>query len=591
LNGSQFEDGATINVSSGLATPRHGAHVAPDGSVEFSLWAPAQDSVSVVFADGPDLPMVRRTDGWFVAARSCPAGTQYAFKLADGTQVPDPASRQQADDVHGFSVVVDPWAYSWTDAGWSGRPWRETVLYEAHAGIMGGFRGIAEKLHDLKTLGITAIEVMPVNDFPGQHNWGYDGVLPYAPDTAYGTPDDFRALVDAAHALDMMVFLDVVYNHFGPDGNYISLYAPKFFRDDVKTPWGSAIDFRRPEVRSYFTDNVMMWLSDYHLDGLRFDAVHAIADPTWIDEMAATVRARFTPGRHIHLVLENHNEASHLARNVDAQWNDDLHNVLHVLLTDESEGYYADYAQEPAARLLRCLLEGWAYQGEHSDYLKANRGTPSAALPPTAHVMFLQNHDQTGNRAFGERLTVLADPKALEAAIALQMLCPQIPMLFMGEEDGSETPFCFFTDHGPELADLVREGRRAEFASFPEFASAEKREKIPDPNSVDTFLMSVPQPGNPDRRALYERLIGLRNQEIVPSLDATRALGGSVIGPKAVVARWRLGNGRTLTLACNLGDRPVAVIGLTGRLIFSSMDAADGTLPAFCTLATLGDPA
>ncbi|MBN8906026.1 MAG: AAA family ATPase, partial [Rhodospirillales bacterium] len=278
-----------------------------------------------------------------------------------------------------------------------------------------------------------------------------------------------RALVDAAHAQDMMVFLDVVYNHFGPDGNYISLYAPQFFRSDVKTPWGSAIDFRRPEVRSYFTDNVLMWLSEYHFDGLRFDAVHAITEQDWVDEMAARVRAAF-PDRQIHLVLEHHNEASHLERQVDAQWNDDAHNVLHVLLTDETGGYYADYAEDTAAKLLRCLSEGWVYQGQHSDYLKGDRGTPSAHLPPTAHVLFVQNHDQTGNRAFGERLTVLCEPAALEAAIALQLLCPQIPLIFMGEEDASRTPFLFFTDHGPELAEAVRKGRREEFASFAAFA-------------------------------------------------------------------------------------------------------------------------
>ncbi len=514
-----------------------------DGQTRFRFWAPAQESVSLAVEPGGIVPMQRSPDGWFETVAPCPAGTRYRYRLADGMLVPDPASRFQPEDVHGPSAVIDPNAYAWRNTAWRGRPWRETVLYELHAGLLGGFAGVARELPRLRDLGVTAVELMPVNDFPGRRNWGYDGVLPYAPDSAYGTPGDLKALVDAAHGHGLMIFLDVVYNHFGPDGNYLHAYAPQFFREDHQTPWGPAIDFRRPEVRAFFTQNVLMWLMEYRFDGLRFDAVHAIEDQSWVDEMAATVRATIEPGRHVHLVLEHHNDASHLAKDVDAQWNDDGHNVLHVLLTGEDSGYYADYADHPADKLARVLAEGWVYQGEHSHYLDARRGGPCRHLPPTAHVLFLQNHDQIGNRALGERLTVLTEPAALEAAIALLLLSPQIPLLFMGEETASRSPFLFFTDHGPELADAVREGRRNEFSRFADFADPAKREHIPDPNAAATFEASVPQP-DPEHGAarweLYRRLIALRLREIAPYLDDAKVFDAHVIGPKAVEATVHL---------------------------------------------------
>jgi malto-oligosyltrehalose trehalohydrolase len=597
----------SLSHSAGRDSSTFGTTLLRDAQVRFRLWAPAQESVSLAFEAGELLPMQRSSDGWFEAAAPCPPGTLYRYRLADGMLVPDPASRFQPDDVHGPSSVIDPRAYAWRNTGWHGRPWRETVLYELHAGLLGGFAGVARELPRLRDLGVTAVELMPVNDFPGRHNWGYDGVLPYAPDSAYGTPDELKALVDAAHDHGLMMFLDVVYNHFGPDGNYLHAYAPQFFRDDHKTPWGPAIDFRRPEVRAFFTENVLMWLMEYRFDGLRFDAVHAIEDQTWVDEMAATVRATVEPGRHVHLVLEHHNDASHLERDVDAQWNDDGHNVLHVLLTGEDSGYYADYADRPAERLARCLAEGWIYQREHSAYLGGPRGSPCAHLPPTAHVLFLQNHDQIGNRAFGERLTVLADAKALEAAIALLLLSPQIPLLFMGEETASRSPFLFFTDHGPELAEAVREGRRNEFARFSDFADPAKRARIPDPNDPATFQASVPLP-NPElgsaRLELYQKLIALRLRDIAPLLDGASGLGARVIGPKAVVAAVRLFRSAasvrsatphreagevTLTIATNLDAAPVPFEPPSGRLLFSNTALPPGMLPGHCTAAFL-DP-
>jgi malto-oligosyltrehalose trehalohydrolase len=572
-----------------------GATLLPGGDARFRLWAPGQEAVALAFEQGALLPMQRSPDGWFEAVAPCPAGTRYRYRLADGTLVPDPASRFQPEDVHGPSQLIDPRSYAWRNPGWRGRPWRETILYELHAGALGGFDGVARELPRLRDLGVTAVELMPVNDFPGRHNWGYDGVLPYAPDSAYGTPDALKALVDAAHDHGLMIFLDVVYNHFGPDGNYLHAYAPPFFRDDHKTPWGPAIDFRRPEVRAFFTENVLMWLMEYRFDGLRFDAVHAIEDQSWVDAMAATVRATVEPGRHVHLVLEHHNDASHLERDVDAQWNDDGHNVLHALLTGEDGGYYADYSDQPAARLARVMAEGWVYQGEHSAYLDGPRGSRSAHLPPTAHVLFLQNHDQTGNRALGERLTVLTARPALEAAIALLMLSPQIPLLFMGEETASRTPFLFFTDHGPDLAEAVREGRRNEFARFADFADPAKRERIPDPNAPGTFQASIPLP-DPEqaaaRTALYQRLIRLRLQHIAPLLDGARGIGGQAIGPKAAMAQWALadaGGGRraTLTIATNLDAAPVPFTPPPGQRLFSNHALQDATLPGFCTAAFL----
>jgi malto-oligosyltrehalose trehalohydrolase len=553
--------------------PPSGANLLPDGRARFRLWAPAQQTVSVALEGGPLLPMERSPDGWFEATAPCAAGARYRYRLADGMLVPDPAARGQVDDVHGPSVVVDPRAYAWRNPGWQGRPWRETVLYELHVGIHGGFAGVAKDLPRLRELGVTAVELMPVNDFPGRRNWGYDGVLPYAPDAAYGSPDGLKSLIDEAHELGLMIFLDVVYNHFGPDGNYLSLYAPQFFRQEHKTPWGPAIDFRNQPVRDFFTENVLLWLMEYRFDGLRFDAVHAIEEQDWVDEMAAAVRAAVEPGRHVHLVLEHHNDASHLDRDCDAQWNDDGHNVLHVLLTGEDGGYYGDYADQPAEKLARCLSEGFIYQGEPSRYLGGPRGMSSAHLQPTAFVLFLQNHDQVGNRAFGERLTALTEPAALEAAIALLLLCPQIPLLFMGEENASRTPFLFFTDHRPELADVVREGRRREFARFPAFADASTRQLIPDPNAFRTFEASVPHADGQHgeaRNALYRRLIALRHAEIIPHLDGTHALDARAVGPKAVVARWQLGNGTVLAIGTNLGGEAVAVPPLAGDALFAT---------------------
>jgi maltooligosyltrehalose trehalohydrolase len=524
------------------------------GLTRFRLWAPADEGVAVEVDDRPPVLMRRSGEGWRTAEIACGPGARYVFRVRD-TRVPDPASRRQEHDVHGASIVTDPSSYRWRCSDWQGRPWEETVLYELHVGLCGGFNGVAAKLPELASLGITAVELMPVAEFPGARNWGYDGVLPFVPESAYGTPDELKALVDRAHELGLMMFLDVVYNHFGPDGNYLALYAPQFFRDDIRTPWGAAIDFRRAPVRRFFIENALYWLDEFRFDGLRFDAVHAISGPDWLDEMASAVRGSLPAERHVHLVLENDdNAASHLRRDFDAQWNDDIHHVLHALLTGERDGYYGDYADAPAERLARALREGFIYQGEKSPHRQdRSRGTSSADLPPTAFVAFLQNHDQTGNRALGERLTVLAHEDALKAAVALVLLSPQIPLIFMGDEIGSRAPFLYFTDHGPELADAVRKGRREEFAAFVGHAKAE----LPDPNAPETFEASRPETNAPraDKwRGFYRELLALRRERLMPHLAGARAVDAKAIGAASVVAEWRLGNAARLVIASNLGN-------------------------------------
>jgi maltooligosyltrehalose trehalohydrolase len=544
-------------------TPLWGPLALGNGRIRFTLWAPACDTVTLEIDGAAPAAMTPKADGWFEIDVEAAPGTRYRFRVADDVAVPDPAARAQADGVNGWSVVVDPDGYAWRHDDWRGRPWEEVVLQERHAGLDGGFTAMIERLPALAELGITAIELMPVNAVSGTRNWGYDGVLPYAPTAAYGTPDELKALVDAAHGLGLMVFLDVVYNHFGPDGNYLGVYAPDFVDESRHTPWGGAIAFKREEVARYFIDNARMWIEEYRFDGLRFDAVHAIDDNGFLDRLATEIRDG-AGDRHVHLVLENEsNDAERLHDDrFDAQWNDDFHNILHVLLTDEDHAYYQDFADRPAERLARCLSEGFIYQGDPSpNHDGKPRGKPSADLPPVRFVSFLQNHDQVGNRAMGERLTMLTSPEKLRAATALLLLSPQIPLLFVGDETGSRSPFLFFTDFHDELADAVREGRRKEFTKFPAFADPEQREKIPDPNAVKTFDASQPEPG-PDADAwlaLYRELLTIRRERIVPHLAGAMAAGAEAVGDKAVVARWTLGNGTTLTIAINLGEELVAI--------------------------------
>ncbi len=580
-----------------------GATLLEGGGTRFRLWAPGCQSVQLMLEDAGEsdpLGMTVQPEGWHeLTVPSAGAGTLYRFVLPDGTRVPDPSSRFQPQDVQGPSEVIDPAGYGWSVA-WAGRPWNEIVLYELHIGAFtpeGTFRAAIDKLDHLAGLGVTGVEIMPVWDFPGKRNWGYDGVLPYAPDSSYGRPEDFKALVEAAHRRGIAVLLDVVYNHFGPEGNYLPVYAPGFFTERHHTPWGAAVNYdgeHAGPVREFVIHNALYWLEEYDLDGLRFDAVHAIIDEGprhLLDELSERVRA--AAKRPVHLLLENEdNEPNRLSRrerepvHFTAQWNDDIHHVLHVAATGESSGYYADYCGADGVvntgLLARALAEGFAYQGEVMPYRGSARGEPAAHLPPGAFVAFIQNHDQIGNRAFGDRLSGTAKPEAMRALAAIYLLLPQTPMIFMGEEWGARQPFPFFCDFDGELADAVRNGRRAEFARFPEFQDPAQRDRIPDPLAESTFTSAKLDWSavDADRLASYTALIAARRSHIVPLLPRIAGAGTATQrGRGAMRVSWQVGDGRSLVLAANLSDQPVDFPPADGQAIWSEGDTAQGLGP------------
>jgi maltooligosyltrehalose trehalohydrolase len=615
-----------------MSTVRHrmpfGAEIDDDGAVRFRLWAPAAERVAVEISNADAEPhlldLAPVADGWFELSTDLAGpGTRYCYRVtgphSDGRlSLPDPASRFQPEGVHGPSEVIDPTAFRWHETGpaadWRGKPWETAVIYELHIGCFspeGTFAGAARRLRQLADLGVTAVELMPVAAFPGRRNWGYDGVLPFAPAASYGRPEDLKAFVEQAHALGLMVFLDVVYNHFGPEGNYLHLYAPQFFTARHQTPWGDGINFDgdgSPTVRDFFVENALYWLCEYRLDGLRLDAVHAIADdsPTHIlTDIAHAVEEGPCRQRRVHLVLENDANAAHRLRadghgeggRYAAQWNDDFHHAAHVLLTGERDGYYVDYAEAPARALGRCLAEGFAYQGEPSGFRHGEpRGEPSRQLPPTAFVNLLQNHDQVGNRAFGERLHRLTSPAALRAATTILLLAPSPPLLFMGQEVAADSPFLFFCDFGPDLAGAVTEGRRREFSRFQRFADEAARRDIPDPNDPETFARSrldwseLDRPEHRAWRAFHRKLLALRRIEIVPRLAGMRGGAGTAVavGATGLRVRWQLGDGTSLHLFANLSEqtlddpalgRPLAAMPPT-HLLHVEPAAAESALSA-----------
>ncbi|QWG19474.1 malto-oligosyltrehalose trehalohydrolase [Bradyrhizobium sediminis] len=544
-----------------------GARLTADGA-SFRLWAPAAKRVDLLL-DKPHA-LQRGDGGWYSAdIAGVKAGARYKFRIDGEIDVPDPASAFQPDDVSGPSELIDQSSYQWRATGWLGRPWQETVLLESHVGTFteeGSYRAMIEKLDHLAATGITALELMPLADFAGSRNWGYDGVLWYAPDSAYGRPDDLKTLIDEAHLRGLMVFLDVVYNHFGPEGNYLGRYAPAFFTE-AQTPWGNVIDYRVPEVRAFAIGNALHWLRQYRLDGLRLDAVNTMADPGGLpllhDLSRAAGELAAATGRHIHLVVENgDNRASLLDAGQDppcgkyrAQWNDDYHHAWHVFLTGESQGYYGDYTRSPLRDIARALGSGFVFQGEAFAFLGGRpRGESSGTLSPTAFVNFLQNHDQIGNRALGDRLESIASSRAIEAALAITLLAPAIPMLFMGEEWGSKTPFPFFCDFEGDLAEAVRKGRRREY----DWAYATYGDEVPDPLEQSTFQSAVPdwqarneEPGQ-TRLALVRNLLATRHREIVPRLAGTAFGEAHAADNGLLTASWRMGNGAALRLEANL---------------------------------------
>ncbi|HEX9449948.1 MAG TPA: malto-oligosyltrehalose trehalohydrolase [Burkholderiales bacterium] len=594
-----------------------GAEFDGRGAVHFRLWAPGASTVGLGLALGrgpAQIPMSASGDGWYaLALDAIPAGTPYSFRIDDRFDVPDPASRYNPQDVHAPSVVIDPHAFEWPDQEWRGRPWEEAVIYELHIGTFtpqGSFNAAIERLDYLVRLGVTAIEIMPVADFPGRRNWGYDGVLQFAPDSSYGSPEDLKSLVAAAHARGLMVFLDVVYNHFGPEGNYLPTYAPQFFNPAHHTPWGAAINFdgeRSRVVRDFFIHNALYWLDEFNLDGLRLDAIQAIVDdsqPDLVSELAAAVRNGPGLERHVHLILENdRNEATRLVRNergqpryATAQWNDDFHHAMHVLATGEREGYYGDYAKDPLTLLGRALAEGFGYQGEASAYRNGRkRGEASAGLPLTAFVNCLQNHDQIGNRAIGQRLSALAPARVLRLEIICLLLAPSIPMLFMGEEFAASTPFLFFCDFEPDLASKVVQGRRTEYSAFEQFRTPEGQASIPDPGAEAAFIASkldwkeIAKPERGDWHSLYSHLLELRRRLIVPHLAGTQREAKYTVEGRHLMVDWMLGDGTRLHLRANFSDVDwMRVPAVPGTMIYPAQARADAAgLPAWSAWWTL----
>ncbi|MGI8431180.1 MAG: malto-oligosyltrehalose trehalohydrolase [Chthoniobacterales bacterium] len=504
-----------------------GAEVRAAG-VLYRTWAPGHDRVDVVLYDARGevartVSLGKEADGYFSAVDpEGRAGDRYKYRF-NGQEWPDPASRSNPDGVHGAAVVIDPRDFSWHDEAWVGPPLADLVIYELHLGTFtweGTFRGAIERLDDLVRLGVSALEIMPVAAFPGARNWGYDGVLLYAPARVYGTPNDFRALVDAAHAHGLAVILDVVYNHLGPDGNYLGTYSPAYFHPEHKTPWGDAFNFELKPVREFFAENPEYWRREFHIDGFRLDATHAIVDasePHFLAEVAERVHSL---GGFV-TIEDERNEPRLLlpveqgGLGLDGSWADDFHHVVRVLLTGEREGYYGSY-QGTLDELTETLRDGWLLHGDARQRKSAAEAAECAELRPDQLVFCIANHDQVGNQAFGRRLQQLCSPEEYRAASALLCLAPYTPLLFMGQEWAASAPFQFFTDYGAELGRLTTLGRREEFKSFSLFRDPAARAQIPDPQAKETFLRSkldwteLDRGGHAATLRLYVELLRLR---------------------------------------------------------------------------------
>ena len=557
------------------AARRLGANLVAGGA-RFAVWAPKARSVAVRI-EGPDGPTDRPLapeggDGLFAGVvPGVTAGARYRFALDGGDAFPDPWSRFQPEGVHGPSEVVDPAAFAWGDADWTGPTTDGLVIYELHVGAFtpeGTFAAVIDQLPELKRLGVSAIELMPVGDFPGRWNWGYDGVALFAPSRAYGRPDDLRRLVDAAHREGLGVILDVVYNHLGPDGNYLGVYSDDYFTDRHATPWGDAVNYDGPNsrrVRDLVVANARSWVEEFHVDGLRLDATHAIVDDSTthlLDELTEAVRAAAAP-KPVVLIAEDERNDVRLVHPVaeggfglDAVWADDFHHVLRVALTGQREGYFANY-EGTTVGLARVIEQGFLYQGQIEPHAGRPRGTRVTGEPASAFVFCIENHDQVGNRAFGERLEHLVDPGSYAVASALLLMAPETPLLWMGQEFAASSPFRFFTDHNPELGKLVTEGRRREFAGFAAFQDPDARERIPDPQAEATFLASKLDFSEREAHAgvylLYRDLLALRRDDPVLRVADRANLRATGAAERVVaVHRWR-GDEHRLLLG-NLGD-------------------------------------
>lgn len=568
-----------------------GAWIEPGGA-RFRVWAPERRAVDLVL-EGPGVRSVQALErgrdghfGGFVAGAG--AGQRYRYRLDGEGPYPDPASRFQPEGVHGPSEIVDPAGFAWSDAGWSGMPLDDLIVYELHVGAFtpaGTFAAVSERLPYLRDLGVTALELMPLGDFPGARNWGYDGVALFAPARCYGGPDDLRRLVDTAHRHGLGVLLDVVYNHFGPDGAYHGLFSRRYHDRRRRTPWGDALRLEGRDsahVRDFFFENAAHWVGEYHFDGLRLDATHAFVEKGprfFLAELRERLQAAF-PARPPLLIAEDHRNLAHMVRpasaggfGLDAVWADDFHHQVRRGLAGDSDGYYRDFSGS-LSDLAETVRKGWFFCGQRSEHLGGPRGSDPHGLGPRRFVVCLQNHDQVGNRALGERLNQQIGPAAWRAASVLLLLSPLTPLLFMGQEWAAGTPFQFFTDHAPELGRLVTEGRRREFARFAAFSDPQARERIPDPQAASTFERSrlaweeLQEPAHARVLALYRALLALRRGQpalAAPDWEGFEAVavepGGLLLGRRAAdgtryVAALRMqGAGPLMTerLALNRG--------------------------------------
>ncbi|HEX8230141.1 MAG TPA: malto-oligosyltrehalose trehalohydrolase [Chloroflexia bacterium] len=552
-----------------------GAQLRENG-VRFRVWAEdvARVEVAILGAEGKEesaLELTRDREGYFEGfVEGAGVGTRYMYRLNGDTLRPDPASRYQPEGVHGPSEVVDP-AFQWSSGAWRGIPLEEMVIYEVHVGTAtpeGTFEAFIEKLPYLKSLGANTIEIMPVADFPGERNWGYDGVDLFAPANAYGGPVGLKRLVDAAHSQGIAVLQDVVYNHLGPDGNYLRDFSRSYFTEAHKTPWGDALNYANSHVREFFLSNAVYWAQEYHMDGLRLDATHAIlddSDPHILKEIPARIKETLPSSRHFVVTAEDERNDVWLitpsekgGAGIDAVWADDFHHQVRSTVAGDNEGYYIDFTGS-AADLAETLNQGWFYTGQKSQFSGHKRGTDASHVDPPHFVYCIQNHDQIGNRPLGDRLTGSTDLSSYRVASALLLLAPYTPLLFQGQEWAASTPFLYFTHHNPELGKLVTEGRRSEFASFKGFHGGE----VPDPQAVSTFMASklnwheVEEGEHGQTLELYRELLRLR--ATLPALKERRRANfrSSQVGTNAIAMRYLSSTG---------GDDLLVIVNLRGDL-------------------------
>lgn len=563
-----------------------------DERVRFRLWAPEARDLEVVI-DGARHPMTAVGEGWFEAGVSgLRHGARYRFRLPDGSEVIDPAAHFQPEGLKGPSMLVDHRHYRWQNTNWTCFPWEEAVVSEIHIGTFtqeGTFAAAIERLPHLAETGINALEILPLAHFPGARGWGYDGVLHYAPHCAYGSPDDVKAFVDAAHANGIAVYLDVVYNHFGPEENYLPHYAPGFFNAERDTPWGASLDFTQAPVRRYFVDNALHWLEHYRFDGLRLDATHEIYDASEehvLVEIVREVRARFAK-RRIHLIAEGQRHRWGMVGYragrpllYDAGWNDHFHQALNVIVTGETGGYYADFAKDPE-KGLAIAMECGSPESRSSREMVPEAEYAEAHWPPQAFMNFLQNHDQVGNRAFGDRIWTRIDPGTARILTAMLLLSPQIPLLFMGDEYGETNPFLFVADYAGEIGEAVRKGRRDEAVNFSSIAADDAETELPDPLSVSTFETCkldwdyARSAEGLERIALHRQLIALRRKHIIPHLAAREPVSAKVVGAEdgMLAIDWQFSNAK-LQLRVKLTPTHQNLPAATGSVVWLERSGA-----------------